>query len=132
MTEFTPDVTLPDDVFIRDGTMSTRHREDVAAEIRTGQWLNETALPMPHWWPRGLGYHGHDGDPATGAYRVMLEVPGFPELCRWPAGTPRPVHWAEKPHLHRWHDDHREWALGVDQPLGEQDPARLVDSIPPG
>ena len=84
-------------------------------------------------WPLGLGHHGGDGDPDTGAYRVMLEVPGFPELCRWPAGTAMPAQWKrrqEQRHMHRWSDENWEWALKVEQPLEDEDLAQVIESIP--
>jgi hypothetical protein len=131
LTEFTVDGAPPS--FAWDGPVSTRHADERAAAERVRHWLAEAALPMPHWWPHGLAHHGGDGDPATGAYRVLLEVPGHPELSRWPAGTPMPGTWAGRHpgrHVHRWSDARWEWALAVDRPLTEPDLARVIESIP--
>ncbi|MFI5585948.1 hypothetical protein ACIA5G_13000 [Amycolatopsis sp. NPDC051758] len=133
LTEFTVDGELPPDVFTWAGPVSTRLADERAEAERVGRWLAGAELPMPRWWPRGLPHHGGDGDPATGAYRVLLEVPGFPELSRWPAGAPMPGGWDgrhEGRHVHRWSDRRWEWALAVDEPLSEPDLARVVESIP--
>jgi hypothetical protein len=132
VVEFTPDAELPEDIFTWDGPVSTRHNHQRAEHERINRWLNETDLATPHWWPRGLGYHGGDGDPDTGAYRILLEVPGYPELSRWPADTPMPARWDsrhQQRHVHRWRDDHWEWALAVDEPLTEEDLTRVIKSI---
>jgi hypothetical protein len=66
--------------------VSTRHREERDDAERCsagGRGRPADAARVPF----GLGHHGRDRDPDTGAYRVLPEVPGFPELCRWPAGT---------------------------------------------
>ncbi len=133
LTELAVDVELPAEVFDWEGPVSTRHLEERAERERARRWLDETPPPVPRWWPRGLGYHGGDGDPATGAYRVLLETPDFPELSRWPAGTPMPSDWDHRHgrrHVHRWHDVRWEWALAVDEPLTEEELARVVASIP--
>jgi hypothetical protein len=63
----------------------------------------------------------------------MLDVPGYPELCRWPAGTPRPESWVQRyPHVHRWRDERWEWTLAMEQPLADEDLAKVIESIPPG
>ena len=134
LVEFHPDAELSADVFTWDGPVSTRHAEERVEAERVHRWLDESELPMPRWWPRGIGYHGGDGDPATGAYRVLLEVPGFPELSRWPVGTPMPAQWDQRHgqrHVHRWRDERWEWALAVDGPLAEGELTRVIESIPP-
>lgn len=63
---------------------------------------------------------------------MLLEVPGHPELSRWPAGTPVPARWGDRHqgrHVHRWRDERWEWALAVDEPLTEDDLNRVVPSI---
>jgi hypothetical protein len=128
LTEFRPDAELPERIFTWDGPVSTRHDEERARTTRTQRWLNESDLPVPTWWPHGLGYHGLDGDPDTGAYRVLLEVPGHPELSRWPKGTPAPPR-RDGRHVHRWQDERWEWALAVEHPLTEKELARVIDSF---
>jgi hypothetical protein len=131
LVEFTPDTELPEDVFSWDGPVSTRREDERAEHERARRWLDEAALPMPRWWPRGFGFHGGEGDPATGAYRVMLDVPGYPELCRWPAGTPRPESWVQRyPHVHSWRDERWEWTLALEQALADEDLAKVIESIP--
>jgi hypothetical protein len=134
LVRFEPDVDLPEDVFRWDGPVSTRHADEVAESRRVHRWLDDTDLPTPRWWPRGFDYHGGDGDPETGAYRITLAVAGFPDLCRWPAGTAMPETWRERlerRHVHRWSDDRWEWALGMAEPLTETELARVVESFPP-
>lgn len=124
---------MPEEIFTWDGPVSSRHAEERVEAERVRRWLAEAELPMPRWWPRGLGHHGSDGDPATGAYRVLLEVPDFAELCRWPVGTSMPACWDQRQqrrHVHRWSDERWEWALAVDQPLTEEEVTRVIESIP--
>lgn len=133
LVEFDPDAELPEKIFTWDGPVSTAHAEERAETERIHRWLAEAELPMPRWWPRGLGYHGSDGDPGAGSYRVLLEVPDFPELCRWPVGTDMPAQWQQLQqhrHVHRWSDEHWEWALAVDQPLAAGELRKVIESIP--
>lgn len=134
LTEFTVDGELPEEIFTWGGPVSTQRIDERAEAERVRHWLIDAELPVPHWWPRGLLYHGGDGDPSTGAYRVLLEVHGYPELSRWPTGTPMPEGWDQRHarrHVHRWSDKHWEWALAVDQPLTEAELTRVIGSIPP-
>lgn len=88
MTGFTPDAELSDSVFGWDGPVSTRHRDERAQQSATRQWLEHTDLPRPHWWPQGLGYDGLDGDPNTGSFHLMLEVPGFRNCAAGRSASP--------------------------------------------
>ncbi|MCI2420901.1 hypothetical protein MOQ72_25995 [Saccharopolyspora sp. K220] len=36
----------------------------------------------------------------------------------------------ERRHVHRWSDEHWEWALAVDHPLADDELTRLIESIP--
>jgi len=100
-----------------------------------GHWLERERLPVPRWWPAGVGYEPMQGDPDTGAYSVMLRVPGAPILGRWPSGGELPRHWPERTadrQLHKWCNDGWQWALAVDDPLPVDELARVVASIRPG
>ena len=133
IVEFAADHALPQDIFAWDGTPSTTLHDERERDRARMRWVEEQQLPMPRWWPGGIHYHPGDGDPDTGAFQVMLEVPGFPELARWPRQTPMPERWSHRytgRHVHRWSDQHWEWALAVSEPLSEQDLAQVIDSIP--
>lgn len=133
IVEFEPDCALPQDIFTWSGTPSTKLRDVRERDMAKKRWVENQQLPMPRWWPGGVGYHSGDGDPDTGAFQVMLEVPGLPELVRWPRQTPMPGRWSDRHkgrHVHRWSDQHWEWALAIAEPLDDHDLAKVIDSIP--
>lgn len=132
LTGLTVDADPPADVYLGRPRVHPVRRGTRRARTRP-RWLARTPLPVPRWWPRGVAYHGGDGDPATGAYRVLLETPDLPELSRWPAGTPMPPGWDRghgQRHVHRWRDERWEWALAVSEPLTGEELARVIESIP--
>jgi hypothetical protein len=86
---------------------------------------------MPTVWPRGLGFHVWEGDVATGAYVVRLEVPGGALLARHPVGDPAWEPRRSRSQVHRWQDEHWQWTLVVDGDAltpGELD--AVIASIP--
>lgn len=127
------DSPLPQGVFEWHGPVSTATR-DARAHRQDGQnWAREQKLPVPRWWPRGMDYYPNEGDRQTGAFRAMLNVNGLAVLLRWPRGTELPESWKDgfgTYPVHRWEDEHWQWALLVDTPLSDDDLARVIESIP--
>jgi hypothetical protein len=97
------------------------------------EWLEEQDLPVPRWWPAGVGYSTRQGDPQTGAFSVDLEVPGYPLLARWPVGSEPPRYWTQTTdgrHMHEWSDGTWQWSMAVDEPLDDEELTRVMESIP--
>jgi len=133
ITEFQVDVDLDPALFSWDGPVATDHEDELAAMRDSDEWLREQELPVPRWWPAGVGYSTHRGDPQTGAFSLGLEVPGYPMLARWPVGGEPPRDWAlhtEGRHRHEWSDATWQWSLAVEEPLTEDELTRVVQSIP--
>lgn len=131
--EFHPDVELEPALFTWDGPVEEDHEDELAALRRSEEWLAEQQLPVPRWWPDGVGYTADHGDPQTGAFSVHLEVPGYPSLARWPVASSEPAWWRERTagrHRHEWSDDAWRWSLAVDEPLAAEQLARVVESNP--
>jgi hypothetical protein len=117
--------------FAWDGAYATDLEDERIRREERHRWLEAQRFPVPRWWPTGPASHARGGDPVTGAFDLVLEVDGYPELARWPRGGATPDRLAETDrHLHRWSDDRWEWALAVPSPLSDEDLARVVDSIP--
>ena len=118
--------------FTWDGPFATDLEDEQIRWEERHRWLEAQRFPVPRWWPTGPASHARDGDPATGAFDLVLEVEGHPELVRWPRGGTAPERLeGTGHHVHRWSDDRWEWALAVTSPLSEADLARVVGSIPP-
>jgi hypothetical protein len=133
VTEFHPDVQLDPALFTWDGEVATDHEDELAAMQQINEWLEQQALPVPRWWPAGMGYSTRQGDPQTGAFSVDLEVPGFRSLARWPVGGEPPRYWSQNTdgrHVHEWSDGTWQWSLVVDEPLTNEELTRVVESIP--
>lgn len=132
---FEVDVEIPAETFAWDGpadaTWADERRRGVAAQ----EWLGRQLLPVPRYWPRGIHYHAIGGDPATGAFLVMLEVAGDPLLARWPHEGAPPEQWdthSKGRHIHQWADRAWRWAIAVEERLSEEDLRRVVDSMTDG
>jgi hypothetical protein len=131
--EFEPDVDIPDDTFTFDGPVSTSWHDDSTKNRVAQEWFERQQLPIPRWWPSGVGHSVNEGDPDTGAFSVDLEVPGHPSLARWPRDGSAPRYWearSEGRHTHEWNDDTWHWALAVEEPLSPEDLARVIESMP--
>jgi hypothetical protein len=134
MTEFEPDVPVEDALFTWDGPAATDWMAEREDDARAQKWLRDRRLPVPRWWPAGVGHMALSGDPDTGAYVVSLDVRNSALLARWPIGGTPPQHWqsrTEGEHVHAWSDATWQWELAVEQPLSPDDLARVVHSIPP-
>jgi hypothetical protein len=132
VTEFEPDVDLYPALFTWDGPVATDHEDELAAMRQGHEWLEQQDLPVPRWWPAGVAYSTRQGDPHTGAFSVDLEVPGYPSLARWPIGGEPPRYWADiasRRYTHEWSDGRWQWSLAVDEPLTEDELAKVVGSI---
>jgi hypothetical protein len=133
VTEFHPDVELDPALFSWDGPVATDHEDELAAMRQGHEWLEQQDLPVPRWWPAGVGYSTGQGDRQTGAFSLTLEVPGLPSLARWRVGGEPPRYWAQNidgRHVHEWSDRTWQWSLAVDEPLTEEELARVIESIP--
>lgn len=133
MVDFQPDVELPDDVFVCNAPVSTAWHDEQRRERAGDSWLRSQSLPVPRWWPRGVGHMVGWGDPETGSFAVDLEVEGHPMLARWPRETSPPRRWVvrvEEMHVHRWSDDEWEWGLAVTEPLSDEELAKVIGSMP--
>jgi hypothetical protein len=87
--------------------------------------------PIPTVWPRGLGFHVWEGDPATGAYVVRLQVPGSALLARHPVGDAEWTPPYSSSPVHRWEDETWRWTLVVDgEALTADELAAVIASIP--
>lgn len=133
MAEFIPEADIADETFDWQGPISTDHLRQREEELAKRRWLEEQRFPSPRWWPAGFGYMACEGDPRTGSFYVALEVPGDPELARWPLKGKPPPHWkarSRRRHVHSWSDDRWYWALSVEEALSDADLAKVIASIP--
>lgn len=132
--EFVPDCPLEEGAFDWPGPVETTWAEERANDRRAQRWLEEQALPVPRFWPAGLGHFPLEGDPETGAFSTDLQVPESASLARWPTGGEPPGHWSSRTegrHIHEWINGPWHWALAVAQPLSTEDLQRIMESIPP-
>jgi hypothetical protein len=103
-----------------------RDRDEAALEH-----FQSNPPPIPTVWPRGLGFHVWEGDPATGSYVVRLDVPGSALLARHPVGDPDWVAPHSDSQVHRWQDENWRWTLIVDgEALTPDELGAVVASIP--
>lgn len=113
--------------------METTWADARANDQRAQRWLEQQALPVPRFWPAGLGHVALEGDPETGAFSTDLQVSGgAASLARWPTGGQPPGHWpsrTEGRHIYEWVNGPWQWALAVAQPLSAADLQRVMESI---
>ncbi|HSF26958.1 MAG TPA: hypothetical protein VLC50_05510 [Actinomycetes bacterium] len=133
ITELAVNLELDAQTFTWTGPVATDQYDDIVGQARAREWLEQQRVPVPRWWPDGLGYSPASGDPETGALSVELSAPGEPMLARWPIGGAQPPYWdlrTEGRHVHTWSDGTWQWALAVTAPLTDDDLARVIASIP--
>ncbi len=110
LREVVLDLDLPADAFAWDGPVDTSVQDERDRDDRARQHFHAHPPPVPTTWPRGLGHHVVEGDPETGEYLAMLEVPGGALLSRRPLDRP-PWTWHEEGDVQRWSDGSWQWAL---------------------
>ena len=132
MTRFEPGAPVDPERFTWSGPYDTGWHDERTGWERARTWAAREAVPVPRWWPAGLGHEAQDGDPDTGTFLLHLQVEGEPALARWPRGGTPPHLWrlhSERRHAHRWADEAWEWGLAVDVPLSDADLERVVASM---
>ncbi|NED96902.1 hypothetical protein G1H11_16470 [Phytoactinopolyspora alkaliphila] len=81
--EFEPDVDIPPATFTYDGPFSTTWHDEFTRDQAGQEWLERVSLPVPRWWPSGLGYSINQGDPRPA---LSASISRCPDMRPWPGG----------------------------------------------